>query len=478
MEKIVDLNRWQKAHVKSQEELQVLFEELSGNFQAQPYPELSHRLQILMQLKQALIEHQADLIRTLDEDYGYRSEFDSTICDLLPAIEHIHYTCKNLRKWAKPSKRRSGLLLAPSRIKVIYQPLGVVGVIVPWNFPIFLSIAPVVTALAAGNRVMVKLSEHTPNTNQILSKILAHLDGYVCAVEGEVEIAQYFSQLPFDHLLFTGSTQVGRMVAEQAAKNLTPVILELGGKSPVIIAPDADIDKAVAAILMGKSLNAGQICVAPDYVLLPEDQQQAFIESYFRQYRQAYLNQNHQLAMTRIINQAQFERLIRYIEDAKLKGGKVYTIEDMPLAEREMLPHLITTLSDDMLVTEEEIFGPILPIIGYHHVDQAIEYIENRPRPLALYLMSNDKTLIEQVSHQTHSGGLCINDTLLHVSAHDAPFGGIGASGMGHYHGVEGFRSLSKAKTVLTTPSWLPRARWIIQHRKWMKKVMAAMFIK
>ncbi|EGU46276.1 coniferyl aldehyde dehydrogenase [Vibrio ichthyoenteri ATCC 700023] len=478
MEKVVDLNRWQKAHVKSQEELQALFEELRANFQVKPYPELPHRLQILSQLKKALIEHQSELITALNEDYGYRSDFDSMICDLLPTIDHLNYSCKNLKQWAKPSRRRAGLLLAPSRLKVLYQPLGVVGVIVPWNFPIFLSIAPVVTALAAGNRVMVKLSEHTPNTNQILSKIFAQLDSHVCTVEGEVDIAQFFSQLPFDHLLFTGSTKVGRMVAEQAAKNLTPVTLELGGKSPVIIAPDADIDKAVATILMGKSLNAGQICVAPDYVLLPEEKQRVFVESYLRQYRQAYLQQPHGSGMTRIINQQQFERLNAYLDDAKSKGGKVYTLEASSLAEREMLPHLITTLSDDMLLTEEEIFGPILPIIGYHHVKQAIEYIQARPRPLALYLMTQDKALIEQVSLQTHSGGLCINDVLLQVTAHDAPFGGIGESGMGHYHGVEGFRSLSQAKTVLMTPRWLPRARWIIQYRNQIKKWLSALFIK
>lgn len=478
MEKVVDLNRWQKAHVKSQDELQALFEGLGASFQAQPYPELSHRLQVLSQLKKALMTHQNDLITALNEDYGYRSEFDSMICDLMPTIEHLNYTCKNLHKWVKSSRRRAGLLLAPSDLKVLYQPLGVVGVMVPWNFPIFLSVAPVVTALAAGNRVMVKLSEYTPNTNQILSKIFAHLDSHVCSVEGEVDIAQFFAQLPFDHLLFTGSTTVGRKVAEQAARNLTPVTLELGGKSPVIIAPDADIDKTAATVLMGKSLNAGQICVAPDYVLLPEEKQQAFIDSYLRQYRQAYTDQRSTKGMTHIINQAQYARLQGYLEDAKQKGAIIHTLEGVEVKGRGMLPHLLTSLADNMQVMEEEIFGPILPIVGYRHIKQAFEYIEMRPRPLALYLMTNDKALMKQVSLQTHSGGLCINDTLLHVSAHDAPFGGVGASGMGHYHGVEGFRSFSKAKTVLASPSWLPRSRWIIQYRELMKKLLATVFIR
>ena len=293
-----------------------------------------------------------------------------------------------------------------------------------------------------------------------------------------MEIAQYFSQLPFDHLLFTGSTKVGRMVAEQAAKNLTPVTLELGGKSPVILAPDADLENAVAAILMGKSLNAGQICVAPDYVLLPEEKQQAFIDGYLRQYRQAYIENGQTKGMTRIINSLQFERLTSYIEDAKQKGAEIHTLSDVEVKDREMLPHLITSMSDNMLVMQEEIFGPILPVIGYRHINQAFEFIENKPRPLALYLMTKDKLLIDRVSRKTHSGGLCINDTLLHVSAHDAPFGGVGASGMGQYHGVEGFRAFSKAKTVLVTPSWLPRSRWIIQHRERMKNLLASVFIK
>ncbi|GAK87306.1 aldehyde dehydrogenase [Vibrio ponticus] len=362
----------------------------------------------------------------------------------------------------------------PSKLEVVYQPLGVVGVIVPWNFPIFLSIGPIATAIAAGNRVMVKLSEHTPNTNQVLSQVFAELDNLVYVVEGEVEIAQCFSQLPFDHLLFTGSTKVGKLVAEQAARNLTPVTLELGGKSPVIIAPDADLKQAVDAILMGKAINAGQICVAPDYVLLPESKQQEFVDLYLNRFSQLFIETAKPL--TKVINQAQFDRLNSYLEDAKTRGAQIHTI-DAQVPERVLLPHLVTNLTDSMAVMKEEIFGPILPVIGYRHIHQVFEYIENKPRPLALYLMSHDKGLISKVRTQTHSGGLCINDTLLHVSAKDAPFGGIGQAGMGHYHGVEGFRTFSKAKTVLTTPSWLPRSRLLLEYQTRFKQLLSKLFL-
>ncbi|WP_114765102.1 coniferyl aldehyde dehydrogenase [Vibrio rhodolitus] len=474
MEKVVDLNLWQRAHVKSQEELQALYDEVSALYQAQPYPLLSERCASLEKLKLALLRFQPQLQQALSEDYGYRSEFDSVICDLLPAIEHINYTAKHLRKWMKPDKRRAGLMLMPSKLEVVYQPLGVVGVIVPWNFPIFLSIGPIATAIAAGNRVMVKLSEHTPNTNQVLSQVFAELDNLVYVVEGEVEIAQCFSQLPFDHLLFTGSTKVGKLVAEQAARNLTPVTLELGGKSPVIIAPDADLKQAVDAILMGKAINAGQICVAPDYVLLPESKQQEFVDLYLNRFSQLFIETAKPL--TKVINQAQFDRLNSYLEDAKTRGAQIHTI-DAQVPERVLLPHLVTNLTDSMVVMKEEIFGPILPVIGYRHIHQVFEYIENKPRPLALYLMSHDKALISKVRTQTHSGGLCINDTLLHVSAKDAPFGGIGQAGMGHYHGVEGFRTFSKAKTVLTTPSWLPRSRLLLEYQTRFKQLLSKLFL-
>lgn len=478
MEKVVDLNRWHKEHVKTEQELLHLFAEVQAHYSSNPYPELAQRLEILRDIKSELLRQKQALVNALQNDYGYRSDFDSLICDLLPAVGHINYTIKNLKKWMRPSKRHSGLLLMPSQVRVEYQPVGVVGVIVPWNFPIVLSIAPIITALAAGNRVLVKLSEHTPHTNQVLSEIFAQFGEYVRPVEGEAEIAQYFSALPFDHLIFTGSTQVGKLVAASAARNLTPVTLELGGKSPTIIADDADINKAVDAIILGKSINAGQICVAPDYVMVPQGKELTFIECYLKRYRQLYIRNGRMESATQIINETQWLRLQRYLQDAKSLGASVHTIDDIELKDHQMLPQLVTGVTEEMLVMQEEIFGPILPIIGYRHLSEVFAFINARPRPLALYLMSNDKVLQQQVIEQTHSGGVAINDTLLHVAADDAPFGGIGESGIGQYHGEEGFRTFSKAKTVLSSPTWLPRSVLILKYRRIAVKLLSRLFLR
>ncbi len=305
MEKVIELSRWHKEHVRSEEELIALFGEVSQYYNAEPYPTYDQRVARITRLKQALLEHQKALVQAMSEDYGQRSEFDSRICDVLPSVEHINYTLKNLKSWMKKSKRNSGLLLFPSKVQVLYQPVGVVGVIVPWNFPVFLSIAPIVTALAAGNRVMVKLSEFTHQTNQVLSRIFSSVEGHVFAIEGETDIANYFAHLPFNHLLFTGSTKVGRLVAQAAAKNLTPVTLELGGKSPVIVGDDMPIENAVEQILLGKTINAGQVCVAPDYVLLPKGKERRFVREYLKRYQE--INQTE--PSTTIITEDHFLRL-------------------------------------------------------------------------------------------------------------------------------------------------------------------------
>lgn len=478
MEKVVDLNRWHKEHVKTEQELQHLFAEVQAHYSTNPYPELEQRLDILKSIKSELLNSKRALVDALHQDYGYRSDFDSLICDLLPAVGHINYTIRHLKKWLKPSKRHSGLLLMPSKVRVEYQPLGVVGVIVPWNFPIVLSIAPIITALAAGNRVLVKLSEHTPHTNQVLSEIFAQFGEYVRPVEGGADIAQYFSSLPFDHLIFTGSTKVGKLVAASAARNLTPVTLELGGKSPAIIADDADMSKAVDAVILGKSINAGQICVAPDYVMVPQGKELSFIECYLERYSQLYVRKGRLDSATQIINETQWLRLQSYVQDAKNLGASVHSIDGVELEKHQMLPQLVTGVTPEMLVMQEEIFGPILPVIGYRHLSEVFAFINAKPRPLALYLMSNDKVLQQQVIEQTHSGGVAINDTLLHVAADDAPFGGIGESGIGQYHGEEGFRTFSKAKTVLSTPTWLPRNVIILKYRGLAVKVLSRLFLR
>ncbi|PQJ89563.1 coniferyl aldehyde dehydrogenase [Aliivibrio sifiae] len=455
------------------------FEQLQQAYQAAPYPLKEERLSLLNELKVSLLSEKVNTVEALEKDYGYRSQFDSTICDLMPSIQHINYTIKRLSKWLKPQKRHAGLLLSPSKLHIKYQPLGVVGVIVPWNFPIYLSVAPIVTAIAAGNRVMVKLSEYTPETNQVLRRVFASISEHIFVVEGEGDVAAEFSQLPFNHLLFTGSTQVGKLVASAAAKNLTPVTLELGGKSPVIIAEDADLTSAVDAIMLGKSMNAGQICVAPDYIFVPKEKVDKFIALYSHRFLQAFPEKKGHREYSHIINQTQYDRLTRYLEDAEGKGAKITSIGEPEKTQgRSFLPRIVTNVNDDMLLMKEEVFGPILPIIGYQHIEEAISYIQDRPRPLALYIMSLDKELIKKISQNTHSGGIAINDTTMHVTADDAPFGGIGDSGMGSYHGIEGFKTFSHAKTILSTPTWLPRARLLLKHKKLMLKLLSRQFMR
>lgn len=422
--------------------------EQSGGFDFQT------RLDKLNQLKHALIQHQQHIVSALANDYGHRASFDTLLADVMPCINQINYTRKHLAKWTKPSRRHAGLLLAPANVKVHYQPLGVIGIIVPWNFPVMLSLGPLITAVAAGNHAMIKLSEFTPAVNQVIKQIVAQVfsDEQVYIVEGEADVAAQFSALPFDHLLFTGSTEVAKHVMRAAAENLTPVTLELGGKSPVIIAPDMDIDIAVERMIFGKCLNAGQICVSPDYVLLPKDKQQAFIDAYKTKFEQLYPNFIDNQDYSNVINLRQFERLLAVIEDAKQQGAQVepVTSNSIDIPQRKMATQLISQVTDSMLVMQQEIFGPLLPIVAYDDLEQAISYVNQRPRPLALYIMSFEQTTSQQIISRTHSGGVCVNETVFHVAADDAPFGGIGPSGMGHYHGKEGFLSFSHAKTVLS----------------------------
>jgi len=400
-----------------------------------------------------LFQQQA-LVDALESDYGQRPAQDSLIADILPCVMNINYTIKRLKKWMKPSRRHAGLLLSPASVRVEYQPLGVVGIMVPWNFPVMLSIGPLITAIAAGNRAMLKLSEFTPHTNKILVSLLNSIfdESQVAVVEGEADVAAQFSALAFDHLIFTGSTTVGRHVMRAASANLTPVTLELGGKSPVVIAPDMPINSAVERLIYGKCLNAGQICVAPDYILCPTEKVNEFVNEYKRQFKGMYGNQPALKDYANIINENQHQRLLSWLEDAKEKGATIIPANDQPInqSSRNMATQLVTNTSDDMLIMQQEIFGPILPVLPYDNIEQAINYINERPHPLALYIMSFDKTIQRQLLDRTRSGGVCINDTIMHVAADDAPFGGIGPSGMGHYHGHEGFKTFSKAKTVLS----------------------------
>ena len=429
-------------------------------YQRYPYPELSQRIAQLTALKKALLSHQTLLVDALNQDYGHRPAHDTIIADILPCILNINYTLKRLKKWLKPQRRNTGLLFMPANISVHYQPLGVVGIMVPWNFPIMLAIHPLTTALAAGNRVMIKMSEFTPATNHLIQHIFSTIfdDKTVKIIEGDAVVAKYFSSLNFDHLLFTGSTAVAKHVMHAAADNLTPVTLELGGKSPVIIANDIPITTAVSRLIYGKCLNAGQICVAPDYIFCPKDKVNEFVLEYQQQFQTMYRVKNNsdtapvQIAdYANIINTNQHKRLLSYIDDAEEKGAMVIPADGIAInrANRQLATQLVLNPTDDMLLMQEEIFGPILPIMPYQIVSEAVNYINSKPRPLALYIMSFDEKLHHELLKNTHSGGVSINETVFHFAADDAPVGGIGDSGMGQYHGIEGFKTFSNAKTVL-----------------------------
>ncbi|REL36738.1 coniferyl aldehyde dehydrogenase [Thalassotalea euphylliae] len=455
------------------------FEVMTSNFKQTPYPSLQARKDVLLALKKSLIAHEQEIYDALKQDYGYRSEFDTLISDLLSTVMAVNYSLKNVKKWMKPSKRHAGLMLAPSTVRVHYQPLGVVGIITPWNFPIFLALSPAIQAIAAGNRVMIKMSEFTPHANQALRKVVSVISDHISIIEGEADVGAAFSALPFDHLIFTGSTNVGRMVAKAAAENLTPITLEMGGKSPTIIDETANMNIAVDAVIVGKSTNSGQICVAPDYVFVPESRELEFVETFVKRYREYHFETKNNNTQTHIVSDRQFARIERFLEDAKAEGANIHAVKERQEGDGRLIyPHLLTNVHDGMQVMKEEIFGSILPIKTYQNISEVISFINDRPRPLALYIMSKDAQKIDHILKNTHSGGVSINDTAMHVMADDAPFGGVGNSGIGHYHGHEGFLTFSKAKTVLHSKAWLPKNRFILKYRDVMFKALRGLFLR
>jgi coniferyl-aldehyde dehydrogenase len=442
-----------KKHI---EHVDRLFEEQRQAFRRNPMPTVTERRENLKRLKRALLTHETELTEAIDRDFSCRSSDETRIAEIMPSILSIDYTIKHLDEWMKPSKRKVSVLFQPATNKVHYQPLGVCGVIVPWNYPVFLAVGPMISALAAGNRVMVKMSEFTPHTSALLKELMdtTFPQDLVAVVTGEADVAAHFSARPFDHLLFTGSTTVGKLVMKAAAEHLTPVTLELGGKSPAIISNDIPLEDAAHRLAFGKAINAGQTCVAPDYVLCPTDRIQTFVEEFRKQFATLYPNLRDNDDYTAIINQKQYDRLQGYLEDARKKGAELIEInparEDLSDGTRKMPITLVLNASDDMDLMQDEIFGPILPVLGYDKIDEAIQHVNERPRPLALYYFGYETEMQGYVLDQTHSGGVCVNDTLMHVCQDDMPFGGVGTSGMGHYHGREGFLTFSHAKSVFS----------------------------
>lgn len=419
-----------------------------------PSPSLAARLKAIKAIRPALVEHADEFAAAINADFGCRSPHETKVLEIIPNIHAINHLCENLGDWMQPRKRNVHPTYQPGYAKVIYQPLGVVGIIVPWNFPLVLSIGPLICALGAGNRVMLKMSEYTPHTAALLKKILGAIftEDQVAVVTGDAETGAAFAALPFDHLLFTGATNIGRKVMRAAAENLTPVTLELGGKSPAIIHESFPLDAAVERICFGKLLNAGQICVAPDYLLLPEKNVTAFIQAITTVVKTWYPTLRDNPDYTAIINQQHRDRLQQLLNDAAEKGAKIVTLNPANESFNDSLKmpiSLVLDTNDSMRIEHEEIFGPILLIKTYSSLVDAIQYINARPRPLALYYFDLEESRQDYVINNTRAGGGCINDALIHVGAPDVPFGGIGDSGMGHYHGWEGFLTFSKARGIV-----------------------------
>ncbi|QGX40444.1 coniferyl aldehyde dehydrogenase [Permianibacter aggregans] len=430
------------------------FNRMQQAFRQEPYPSLDHRRDRLNRLLQLLKKHQKEIAEAIDEDFGQRSTTETSIVDLYPSIEEIRHTRSQLRRWMKVRKVSVPLSLKPGRAKILPQPLGVVGIIVPWNYPIFLLFGPLCNALAAGNVCMIKPSEFTPAYGALMSRLFAEYfsSDEVAIIEGGVDVAEAFSRLPFNHLLFTGSTAVGKKVMKAAAEHLTPVTLELGGKSPAIVSEHFSLKTAANRLISTKLTNAGQTCIAPDYVLIPFGQEKAFLTEAKKVAASRYPDWPGK-DYCQIIDERQRQRIMDILADAEKKGAEVIKLIDAEDSERFVVPRIVFNSHDQMRLMQEELFAPILPVLSYRAMIDAIQYINDRPRPLALYLFSDHEQEQWQVLQETHAGGVTINDCLVHCGVSALPFGGIGPSGIGQYHGEAGFNTFSHLKSVFKQSS-------------------------
>jgi coniferyl-aldehyde dehydrogenase len=416
-------------------------------------PDQAQRRRDLQRLRDALKRRLDEMADAIAADFGHRSRDESRIADGMTVLNDIDHLLKHLRGWMKPRRVGVGWRFLPARAELRPAPLGVVGVIAPWNYPVNLALIPLATAIAAGNHVYLKPSEHTPRTSAFLRSLLAEVfpADRVAVALGGAEVGAAFAALKFDHLVFTGSTAVGRKVMAAAAPNLTPLTLELGGKSPAIIADDYPIERAAARLATGKWFNCGQTCIAPDYVLVPAGKRDALVAALRAEVQARYGKDLSNLGdYTRIVNDGQYARLQGYLDDARARGVEAITLAGgADPAQRLLPPTVLLDPGDDARVMQDEIFGPLLPIKGYRTLDEAIAYVNAHDRPLALYPFSHDKATVEKVLHQTLAGGVSVNDTLFHFAIGNLPFGGVGPSGMGAYHARAGFDAMSKQLPIL-----------------------------
>jgi coniferyl-aldehyde dehydrogenase len=419
-----------------------------------PVPTADERIAWLDSLEKVVVKYKDEIVAAVREDFGNRSRHETLVAEVFITRGAIKHARDHIREWMDVEPREVAWTFLPGRAEVVIQPLGVVGIIAPWNYPMQLALSPLVAVLAAGNRALIKPSELTPATSDLLVKMMseAFAADQVGVVIGGAEVGEAFSKLPFDHLIFTGSTKVGKLVMRAASENLVPVTLELGGKSPAIVGDDFSIQQAALEIMAGKCFNSGQTCIAPDYVLLPKGKADAFVAACKAAVAKMYPQMETNADYTSVVNDRHYDRLRALVDEAKDKGAKVIDLnpskDDLDPKTRKMAPVLVLEPSEDLAVMQDEIFGPILPIKTYASLDEAIDYVNDHPRPLALYFFSHDQAHIDRMLEDTTSGGVSINTTMLHCAQDDLPFGGVGPSGMGHYHAREGFDAFSKKKAV------------------------------
>jgi coniferyl-aldehyde dehydrogenase len=421
-----------------------------------PYPSLEERRENLKKLERILVDNVDAIAEAINEDFGNRCVQESKMLELFSCVDGLRYARSKVKKWMKPQKRHVSINFATGKNRVIPQPKGVIGVVSPWNYPLFLTISPLTSILAAGNRAMVKMATNSQNLCRLLhEKVSAEFSEDTLAILPGVRAAD-FSTLPYDHIIFTGSADAGRIVMRSAAENLTPVTLELGGKSPTIICDDFDVATAASRILYTKFVNAGQTCLAPDYLFIPTAKRDQFVEEAKKILPKRYPDPNDQ-SYTSIIDDKSYRRLRATLEDAERKGAQLVSL--VPGAsfndvQRKIPPHVVIGVTDDMTIMQEEIFGPLLPIRTYETIDEVIDYVNSKDRPLGFYVFTNDKAVEEKLLYNTISGGVTINNCMMHIAQHDMPFGGVGASGIGQYHGYEGFQEFSKMRPVFNNPKF------------------------
>ena len=434
--------------------LRVVFERQRSLFRQCAPLGLWKRREALDILLQSIVNSQSAICEAVEADFGQRSVRETRLLELFPLVDEIRFVKRNLRRWMQARNTSTNWQFLPSRTRIIYQPLGVVGIIGAWNYPVLLTLSPLANAIAAGNHVILKPSEHAPRTAEAIRQLISQAfpEEYVAVVTGGREVASAFSGLPFDHLLFTGSECTGKLVMKAAAENLTPVTLELGGKSPALVHESYPIATAADRICSAKLLNAGQTCIAPDYALVPSNKLDEFVRDCEAVLSKRYPEPATNADYTHLISQAAWDRMRDLVEDAESNGARVFQLDSNPrgltAGSRFFPPTLVIGANDAMRVMQAEIFGPILPIIEYPSIDAALSFINARPRPLALYYFDRNKSRIKKVMEQTTSGGVTINDCIFHFVQHQLPFGGVGSSGMGAYHGFDGFSAFSKKKGV------------------------------